>query len=126
KPSSLALGVLDYPSTVPAELISAYGQAAVLATTNVQAAGGGVVLTRAAGQLMVGGTWAIQSASSAVTGSGAAGTGILATAATTAIGFVALFWPSPMGSSDLYPKSELEVLSTAKTRLRFHVEHDWM
>ncbi|UUY07711.1 S-type pyocin domain-containing protein [Pseudomonas sp. J452] len=128
KPSSLPLGALDYPSVVPAELASAYGQTAILATTDVQAAGGGLLLTRAAGQLLGGGTWAIQSAGGIATGSGAAGaagSGILATAATTAIGFVALLWPSPMGGSDLYRKSELEVLSTAKTRLRFHVEHDW-
>ncbi|SIR04348.1 S-type pyocin domain-containing protein [Aquipseudomonas alcaligenes] len=131
KPSSLPLGVLDYSSVVPAELASAYGQTAILATTDVQAAGGGLLLARAAGQLVGGGTWAIQSAAGAggaTAGSGAAGaagSGVLATAATTAIGFVALLWPSPMGSSDLYPKSELEVLSTAKTRLRFHVEHDW-
>jgi hypothetical protein len=128
----LPQGTLDYESAVPAELASAYGQTAILATTDVQAAGGGLMLARAAGQLVGGGSWAIQttaSAGGAAAGSGAAGaagSGILATAATTAIGFVALLWPTPMGGSDLYPKSELEVLSTAKTRLRFHVEHDWM
>lgn len=132
KPGSLPQGTLDYQSAVPAELASAYGQTAILATTDVQAAGGGLLLARAAGQLVGGGSWAIQTAAGAggtAAGSGAAGaagSGILATVATTTIGFVALLWPSPMGGSDLYPKSELEVLSTAKTRLRFHVEHDWV
>lgn len=129
KPSCLPEGELDYAGPVPAELASAYGQTAILATTDVQAAGGGLLLARAAGQLAGGGAWAIQTATTGTTAAsgaaGAAGSGILATAATTAIGFVALLWPSPMGGADLYPKSELEVLSTAKTRVRFHVEHDW-
>jgi hypothetical protein len=131
KPKTLPLGVLDYPSVVPAELASAYGQTAILATTDVQAAGGGLLLARAAGQVVGGGAWAIQGVASTggvasgAGAAGAAGSGILATAATTAFGLVAFLWPTAMGNDDLYPKSELEVLSTAKTRVRFHIQHDW-
>lgn len=122
KPACLPDGVLDYPAVAPAELSSAYGQTAILATTDVQAAGGGLLLARTAGQLMGGGSWAIQG----LTGSSGtvAGAGLGSALLTTAVGFVALLWPSPMGNGDLYSTSELEVLGTAKTRVRLHVEHD--
>lgn len=133
KPCGLPNGQIDYPRTAPAELISSYGKTAVLAATNANTAGD-YPLGRLSGESVAGltglslrGLAVAGTASGTVSGASAGGaaTGTVVTggvAASTLLGLLALFWPSPMGNSDLYTPEQLRTMTRARTRVRFRIE----
>lgn len=134
KPCTLPDGQIDYPHTAPAELISRYGKTAVLAASNANsnddyplsrlsgesvAALGSLSLRGLAAAAPTGGTIS----SGGITGGAVSGTAITSgVIAGGLVGLVALLWPSPLGSSDLYTPDQLHRMSSARTRVRFRIE----
>lgn len=131
KPCTLPDGQIDYPRTAPAELISSYGKASVLAASSANAAGD-YPLSRLSGESVAGltalslrGLAVAGSTGGAISGTSAAGGAAVISGGVVAgalAGVVALFWPSAMGNSDLYTAEQLRNMSSARTRVRFRIE----
>jgi hypothetical protein len=131
KPCTLPEGQIDYPHTAPAELISTYGRTSVLAATGTNAAGD-FPLSRLSGESVAGLSALSIRGLAATGGAGVAASGTSAAGGASAVtggviggallGVVALFWSESMGNGDLYTADQLRHMTSARTRMRFHVE----